>query len=103
MWQRGAYVETCWMHADDDAWIVEHVATRPSYRRRGLALSLLEHIVAVGRAHGCKTAQITFYIGNDAARQSYAKAGFRFAEERRHADFEAATGALGFCRYVRET
>jgi GNAT superfamily N-acetyltransferase len=102
IWRRGTYAGTCWMRGEDDAWLVEHVATLPSYRRRGLALSLLEHVVAVGRAQGCKTAQITFYIGNEPARQSYARAGFRFAEEKRHPDFEAATGAPGFCRYERQ-
>jgi GNAT superfamily N-acetyltransferase len=102
IWQRGAYAATCWMHGDDHAWLIEHVATLPSHRRRGLALSLLEHVVAAGRAYGCKTAQITFYIGNEAAKQSYVRAGFRFAEEKRHPDFEAATGAPGFCRYERE-
>jgi GNAT superfamily N-acetyltransferase len=101
MWQRGAYVSTCWMRGDHNAWLVEHVATRPSHRRRGLALSLLEYALAAGKTYGCKTAQITFYIGNEAAERSYAKAGFHFAEEKQHPDFQAATGATGLCRYVQ--
>jgi hypothetical protein len=47
------------------------------------------------------TPQITFYIGNRAAERSYIRAGFAFAEELRHPDFEAVTGSPGFCRYVR--
>jgi hypothetical protein len=90
------------MPGEDDAWLVEHVATLSSHRRRGLALSRLGHIVAVGRSYSCKTAQITFCIGNEAAERSYIRAGFRFAEEKRNPYFEAAAGAPGFCRYVRD-
>jgi GNAT superfamily N-acetyltransferase len=101
IWQRGAYVGKCWMVGDEHACLIEHVATVPSHRRRGLARALLESAFTVGREHGCKTAQITFYIGNEAAERSYSKAGFQFAEEKRHSDFEAMTGASGFRRFVR--
>ncbi|MGO4712717.1 GNAT family N-acetyltransferase [Bradyrhizobium sp. 2TAF24] len=96
--QRGAYVRHCWMDSDDDAWMIEHVATRPSHRGLGLAARLLDHALAEGRARGFSRAQITFYIGNDAAERSYARAGFSFAEEKRHPDFAALTGAAGFRR-----
>ena len=101
LWRRGAYASTCWMTGDRKAWVIEHVATRPDYRGRGLVQHLLERVLDDGRSRGFTTAQITFYIGNRAAERSYVHAGFAFAEERRHPDFEAATGSPGFCRYVR--
>jgi GNAT superfamily N-acetyltransferase len=100
-WRRGAYVGKCWMAGDDDAWLVEHVATVPSYRGAGLARTLLQDALNVGREHGFQTAQITFYVGNEAAESSYSKAGFQFAEEKRHPDFEAVTGASGLRRFAR--
>jgi len=98
--QRGAYVRQCWMEGDEGAWMIEHVATRPSHRRLGLTARLLDHALAQGRARGFPRAQIMFYIGNDAAERSYARAGFSFAEEKRHPDFAALTGAAGFRRYA---
>ncbi len=101
LWQRGAYAGTCWMPGDGKAWVIEHVATKPAYRGRGLMQHLLKRALDDGRRRGFTTAQITFYIGNHAAERSYIRAGFAFAEERRHPDFEAVTGSPGFCRYVR--
>ncbi|MBR1218957.1 GNAT family N-acetyltransferase [Bradyrhizobium sp. U87765 SZCCT0131] len=98
--QRGAYVRQCWMDSDESAWMIEHVATRPSHRGLGLAARLLDHALAQGRDLGFPRAQITFYIGNDAAERSYARAGFSFAEEKRHPDFAAVTGAAGFRRFA---
>ena len=45
-----------------------------------------------GWRQGLGQAQITFFIGNEAAARAYSKAGFVLDGERRHADFEAATG-----------
>jgi GNAT superfamily N-acetyltransferase len=102
MMRRGAYINTCWMRGDENAWLIEHVATQPDYRRRGLAGALLDHAVAAGRSQGFRTAQITFLIGNTEAEQAYSRAGFRFAEEKRHGDFAAVMGAAGLRRFVRE-
>jgi GNAT superfamily N-acetyltransferase len=102
MWRRGAYVFTCTLETSDDAWAIENVATAPLHRGRGLAVQLLERAVGEARSSGAREAQITFFIGNDAAERAYLKAGFRFKDEKRHPDFEAATGAPGLRRYVRE-
>jgi ribosomal protein S18 acetylase RimI-like enzyme len=102
LWRRGGYAGTCWMPGDGKAWVIEHVATKRAHRGRGLVQRLLERALVDGRGRGFTTAQITFYIGNRPAERSYVRAGFTFAEERRHPDFEAATGSPGFCRYVRE-
>jgi GNAT superfamily N-acetyltransferase len=99
--RRGAYSANCWIQGDDSSWLLEHVATLPSHRGRGLMLALIDHALAVGKAAGYARASITFYIGNEAAGQCYAKAGFLFAEEKRHLEFEAVTGAPGFRRFER--
>jgi GNAT superfamily N-acetyltransferase len=65
--QRGAYVRSCWMPGDDANWFIEHVATAPRYRGRGLTLALLAHALAEGAAADHQRASITSYIGNDAA------------------------------------
>jgi translation initiation factor 4G len=101
IWQRGAYSRTCWTTGDDDNWLIEHVAAEPAHRGRGLVQALLDHALAEGKAAGCRRACIVFYIGNDAAERCYARAGFSFAEEKRHPEFEALTGAPGFRRFER--
>ncbi|MFI5032974.1 MAG: GNAT family N-acetyltransferase [Reyranellales bacterium] len=68
------------MPGDGKAWVIEHVATKPAHRGRGLVQHLLEGALSDGRSRGFMAAQITFYIGNHAAERSYARAGFTFAE-----------------------
>jgi GNAT superfamily N-acetyltransferase len=101
IWQRGAYSGTCWTTGDDDNWLIEHVAAEPSHRGQGLMQALLDHALSAGKAAGYTRACIVFYIGNDAAERCYAKAGFTFAAEKRHPEFEALTGAPGFRRFER--
>ena len=102
MWPRGAYMFTCILEPDDDAWTIENVATLPVHRGRGLARALLGEALEEGRAKGFTRAQITFLIGNEPAERTYAGAGFTFDDERRHPDFEAAVGSPGLRRFVRE-
>jgi ribosomal protein S18 acetylase RimI-like enzyme len=101
IFRRGAYGANCWVQGGEGEWLIEHVATLPAYRGRGLAQALIDHALAAGRAAGFKRASISFLIGNEAAERCYAKAGFAFAEEKRDATFEALTGAPGFRRFVR--
>lgn len=101
LFQRGAYARPCWIQGDDDDWLIEHVASSPGFRGRGLVQALLECAIAAGRTAGFRRASITFVIGNDNAERCYAKAGFSFAEEKRDAGFEALTGAPGFRRFTR--
>lgn len=84
------------------AWVVESVATLPEFRRRGLVDSLMAEVLELGRARGHRIAQLTILIGNVAAQRAYEKAGFSVGDEKRHRDFEAALGAPGFMRMVRE-
>jgi GNAT superfamily N-acetyltransferase len=101
MFTRGAYARPCWVQGGDEDWLIEHVASQPGHRGRGLMQALLAQGLAAGAAAGFARASITFVIGNDAAERSYAKAGFCFAEEKRDAGFEALTGAPGFRRFQR--
>lgn len=101
IFRRGTYLDKCWVEAGKDDWLIEHVATQPASRGRGLVQALIGHALAAGKAAGYTRASIPFLIGNDAAERCYAKAGFSFAAEKRDAGFEALTGAPGFRRFAR--
>jgi GNAT superfamily N-acetyltransferase len=101
IFRRGAYTDNCWVQGRDDDWLIEHVASQPTHRGRGLVQALIGHALAAGQAVGYKRASISFLIGNEAAERCYAKAGFAFAEEKRDSAFEALTGAPGFRRFER--
>ncbi len=103
IWRRGAYIFLCASEADDDGWTLENIATLPGYRRQGLTNALLDRALERGRAQGRPQAQITYFIGNEAAERAYRRAGFRLADERRHPDFEAVAGTPGVRRVVRPT
>lgn len=76
-------------------WVVENVATRPEFRRRGLTNLLLRQIVERGRANGFRQAQVGVYIGNEAARSAYIKAGFAVVAEARDPRWDAEIGCPG--------
>jgi ribosomal protein S18 acetylase RimI-like enzyme len=101
IFRRGAYTAGCWVQGAEGEWLIEHVASLPLYRRRGLVQALIDRALAAGKAAGFERASISFLIGNEAAQRCYAKAGFAFADEKRHSDFEAMTNAAGFRRFVR--
>jgi ribosomal protein S18 acetylase RimI-like enzyme len=101
IFRRGAYGANCWVQGGEGEWLIEHVATLPAYRGRGLVQALIDHALATGREAGFERASISFLIGNEAAERCYAKAGFAFAEEKRDPAFEALTGSPGFRRFVR--
>ena len=98
---RGAYARHCWVQGGDGDWLIEHAATQPSARGRGLVQALIARALSAGKAAGFSNTSISFLIGNDAAEHAYAKAGFTFAEEKRDAAFEALTGCPGFRRFAR--
>jgi ribosomal protein S18 acetylase RimI-like enzyme len=98
---RGAYTQHCWIQGGAGDWLIEHVASLPSCRGRGLVQALIDRALAAGKAAGYQRASISFLIGNEAAERCYAKAGFAFAEEKRDREFEALTGAAGFRRFER--
>jgi len=77
------------------AWIIENVATHPSFRRKGLVDRLLAEILERGRGLGATIVDIGVLIGNDPAQRAYEKAGFEVIGEKRHPDFEAVWGCPG--------
>ena len=93
---------TCHPDFADGAWIIEHVSTRPEYRRMEAVSKLLEATLDKGRDQGFRLAQVGFYIGNTPAERAYKKAGFKYADEKRHPDFEALIGCPGMVRLLRD-
>jgi ribosomal protein S18 acetylase RimI-like enzyme len=102
LWPRGAFIISA-STSEPGAWTIENVATARDYRRRGLVQALIGNELRVAREAGFKSAQISVFIGNTSAEHAYKKAGFKFAEEKRAADFEAALGIPGTRRLVRDT
>ncbi len=84
------------------AWIVEDVATRPEFRRRGLVDALMQEIMERGRKRGATVSDISVFIGNDSAQAAYEKAGYEVVGEKRDAAFEAVYGSPGV-RTLRRT
>ena len=80
---------------------IESVATLPEYRRRGLISALIEEVLQDARRRGCRLAQITTYLGNDAALAAYEKSGFQVLDEKRCAEVEEILGVPGFVRLTR--
>ena len=71
------------------AWIVENVATLPEFRRQGLVDRLMEEILERGRKRGVTVADISVFIGNDAAQRAYEKCGFTVIAEKHDSEFES--------------
>jgi ribosomal protein S18 acetylase RimI-like enzyme len=102
LWPRGAFIVSA-STSEPGAWTIENVATARDYRRRGLVQALIGNELRVAREAGFERAQISVFIGNTSAEHAYEKAGFKFAEEKRAVDFEAALGIPGTRRLVRDT
>jgi ribosomal protein S18 acetylase RimI-like enzyme len=99
--QRGEIVQRVVSDYEPGAWVIENVATRPEFRRRGIMDGLLQAVLDRGREKGFSKAQISVFIGNAPARAAYIKAGFEKVDEKRDAEFEAAMGFAGFERLLR--
>ena len=56
---------------------------------------LLRLVLEKGREHGYEKAQIGYLLGNDNARRSYERVGFKTVYERKNPDFEAALACPG--------
>jgi len=74
IFRRGAYASGCWVQGGEGDWLIEHVASLPACRGRGLVQALIARALAAGGAAGFKRASISFLIGNDPAERCYAKA-----------------------------
>jgi translation initiation factor 4G len=94
-WERGVSIARVAPEHVAGAWIVEHVATLPEFRRQGLVDLLLASVLEKGRGRGATVADVGVLIGNDRAQRAYEKAGFRVVDEKLDAEFEAAYGCPG--------
>jgi ribosomal protein S18 acetylase RimI-like enzyme len=92
----------CVPFALEGVWVIESVATLPEFRRKGMADTLLDEAIELGRSKGFRRAQINMYIGNEPALRAYQKHGFRILDEKRDAYFESAIGSPGMARLVRD-
>jgi ribosomal protein S18 acetylase RimI-like enzyme len=70
------------------AWIVENVATRPDFRRRGLCETLVEAVLERGRARGATLSDVSVFIGNEGAQRVYERCGYEVVSEKRDPGFE---------------
>jgi ribosomal protein S18 acetylase RimI-like enzyme len=86
---------TCVPEQPEGTWIIENVATFPSFRRQGLCHALLEAILEQGRHEGYRQSQIAVFIGNTPAIRAYEKVGFTLASDKRTPEFEAVIHAPG--------
>ena len=82
------------------AWVIDSVATVPSFRRRGIVDKLLENILERGRRKGYRQAQISIYIGNIPAQQAYEKHGFKLLDEWPDPYFQKEIGSPGMARLI---
>ena len=56
IFRRGAYAAGCWVQGGEADWLIEHVASLPIYRGRGLVQALIEHALSTGKAAGFERA-----------------------------------------------
>ncbi len=94
-WERSKAIMGIIMEHEPGAWVVEHVATKPEFRRRGLVERLVHEMLETGKERGATTADIGVLIGNDPAQRAYEKCGFRVVSEKRDAEFERVYGSAG--------
>lgn len=93
--ERGAAITSAFTENPHGCWEVEHVATAPEFRRRGLVDALMSRVVDRGRQRGFDVAKISILIGNEPARRAYLKSGFMPADEKRTPEFEAVMACPG--------
>jgi translation initiation factor 4G len=94
-WERSKSIMGIVMPHEPGAWVVEHVGTKPEYRRRGLVERLVHATLNRGRERGATVADIGVLIGNEPAQRAYEKCGFEVVDEVRNAECEAAYGSPG--------
>lgn len=99
--ERSSKMLVCLPKEIEGAWVIDSVATLPEYRKRGIAVKLLECVLHEGKERGYNMAQINMYIGNEPALNLYKKMGFEAIEEKRDAYFEHTIGSPGMLSLAR--
>jgi len=93
--ERVHVLDTCFPSAEPGTWTIEWVGVDATYRRRGICHQLLTAILAKGAHHGCRVAQVSTYIGNEAATAAYMSAGFLASREHRTPELASLLGTPG--------
>jgi ribosomal protein S18 acetylase RimI-like enzyme len=93
-------ITACIPPSFEGAWVIDSVATHPTFRRKGIADKLLDDILDRGRYRGFLQAQLSIYIGNIPALRMYEKHGFRLLDEWRDSYFKKEIGSSGMARLV---
>lgn len=99
--ERSSKMLVCLPQEIEGAWVIDSVATLPQYRKKGIAETLLEHVLHEGKERGYHMAQINMYIGNKPALNLYKKMGFEVIEEKREEYFEHTIGSPGMLSLAR--
>ncbi|MBT5292661.1 MAG: GNAT family N-acetyltransferase [Cellvibrionales bacterium] len=76
-------------------WVLEYIATKPEFRGSGVTHELLKDLLECGREAGVEKARVAYFIGNEAAKKSYRKLGFKEVNEMVDSEFEAQYGVPG--------
>jgi ribosomal protein S18 acetylase RimI-like enzyme len=79
----------------DQDWVLEYIATKPAFRGSGVTRELLKDLLECGREAGVKKAKVAYVMGNEAAKKSYRKLGFKKVHEIVDSEFEAQYGVPG--------
>ncbi|WP_315502652.1 ribosomal protein S18-alanine N-acetyltransferase [Actinomyces radicidentis] len=77
------------------------IATVPAARRRGVATTMLEHLVALAAERGCEDVLLEVRASNDAAQRLYASHGFEAIGTRRRYYLAPVEDALVMRRVLR--
>ena len=94
--ERFAPVLTCLAEEPQNAWVLEHVATFPRFRGKGLAGGVVSRVIEEGFAAGWRRVQVSLFLGNEVARKFYLKFGFEPAgRPRTNPLFEHVMGSPG--------
>jgi ribosomal protein S18 acetylase RimI-like enzyme len=95
-------VQRCLPPPQPGIWTVEWVAVEESLRRQGIISLLLQKAIDAGADRSLQQSQVSTYVGNEAAINAYAKAGYRVDRERHNPALATLLGISGMVTMVRE-
>lgn len=102
MWKRISYLDDAFPDYDyDHTWMLESIFVSPSYRKKGLAVELIEQLFELGRPQHVRECLVVCGIGNIAAYRLYEKAGFDCIGKGESAAAQEAMGYPGFHLFRR--
>lgn len=85
----------CLPMGKDREWVLEYIATKPEFRGSGVTYELLQDLLECGREAGVDRAKVAYFVGNEAAKKSYRKLGFKEVNTIKDNDFATQYGVPG--------